>query len=59
MGCAKWRSDSKRNRLKILAGYARTDTVLSTATFGEIGRRIVEFEQGGKARAAYGAQLIN
>lgn len=31
---------------------------LMTATYQEIGRRIVEFEQGGEARAAYGAQLI-
>ncbi len=42
---------------------ARTETVrsvnaLMTATYWEIGRRIVEFEQGGEAMAAYGAQLI-
>jgi predicted nuclease of restriction endonuclease-like (RecB) superfamily len=29
-----------------------------TATYWEIGRRIVEFEQGGKARAEYGEALI-
>lgn len=29
-----------------------------TATYWEIGRRIVEFEQGGEARAAQGTQLI-
>ncbi len=46
-----------------LVDSARTETVrsvnaLMTATYQEIGRRIVEFEQGGEARAAYGAQLI-
>ena len=46
-----------------LVDSARTETVrsvnaLMTATYWEIGRRIVEFEQGGEARAAYGAQLI-
>lgn len=29
-----------------------------TATYWEVGRRIVEFEQGGKMRAGYGEQLI-
>jgi predicted nuclease of restriction endonuclease-like (RecB) superfamily len=29
-----------------------------TATYWEMGRRIVEFEQGGEKRAAYGKQLI-
>jgi len=29
-----------------------------TATYWEIGRRIVEFEQGGKAKAEYGQKLI-
>lgn len=46
-----------------LLDNARTETVRSinaimTATYWEIGRRIVEFEQGGEARAAYGTQLI-
>lgn len=46
-----------------LVDSARTETVrsvnaLMTATYWEIGRRIVEFEQGGEAVAAYGAQLI-
>ncbi|ETJ33350.1 hypothetical protein Q604_UNBC12190G0001, partial [human gut metagenome] len=36
----------------------RSVNALMTATYWEIGRRIVEFEQGGEARAAYGAQLI-
>ncbi len=31
---------------------------LMTATYWEIGRRIVEYEQGGKDRAEYGARLI-
>ncbi|HBE6261838.1 TPA: DUF1016 family protein [Escherichia coli] len=47
-----------------LVDSARTETVrsvnaLMTVTYWEIGRRIVEFEQGGEARAAYGAQLID
>jgi hypothetical protein len=29
-----------------------------TATYWEIGRRIVEFEQGGKVRAEYGERLL-
>lgn len=42
---------------------ARKDTVravnaLMTATYWEIGRRIVEFEQGGKQRAGYGEELL-
>lgn len=46
-----------------LVDTARTETVRSinaimTATYWEIGRRIVEFEQGGEARAAQGTQLI-
>lgn len=46
-----------------LVDTAHTETVrsinaLMTATYWEIGRRIVEFEQGGEARAAYGTQLI-
>ena len=31
---------------------------LMTATYWEIGRRIVEYEQGGKARAKYGEGLL-
>lgn len=46
-----------------LVDTAQTETVrsinaLMTATYWEIGRRIVEFEQGGETRAAYGIQLI-
>lgn len=46
-----------------LVDTAHTETVrsinaLMTATYWEIGRKIVEFEQGGEARAAYGIQLI-
>ena len=33
---------------------ARTVNALMTATYWEIGRRIVEFEQQGKDRAGYG-----
>lgn len=46
-----------------LVDTAHTETVrsinaLMTATYWEIGRRIVVFEQGGETRAAYGIQLI-
>ncbi|RQU53358.1 DUF1016 domain-containing protein [Burkholderia cenocepacia] len=37
---------------------ARTVNALMTATYWEIGRRIVEFEQGGEGRAAYGEAVI-
>lgn len=37
---------------------ARNINALMTATYWEIGRRIVEFEQGGEGRAAYGEALI-
>src|SRR5205809_3457546 len=37
---------------------ARTVNALMTSTYWEIGRRIVEFEQGGKARAEYGEELL-
>jgi predicted nuclease of restriction endonuclease-like (RecB) superfamily len=37
---------------------ARTVNVLMTATYWEVGRRIVEQEQGGGRRAGYGAALI-
>jgi hypothetical protein len=37
---------------------ARSVNALMTATYWEIGRRIVEFEQGGQERAAYGEALI-
>ena len=37
---------------------ARTVNAWMTATYWEIGRRIVEFEQGGEGRAAYGEALI-
>jgi predicted nuclease of restriction endonuclease-like (RecB) superfamily len=36
----------------------RTTNAIMTATYWEIGRRIVEFEQGGKQRAAYGEELL-
>lgn len=39
-------------------GAARAVNSLLTATYWEVGRRIVEFEQGGKARAKYGAELL-
>lgn len=37
---------------------ARAINGILTATYWEIGRRIVEFEQGGKARAEYGEALL-
>jgi Protein of unknown function (DUF1016). len=37
---------------------ARTINALMTATYWEIGRRIVEFEQGGEKRAEYGEGLL-
>ena len=37
---------------------ARTVNAIMTATYWEIGRRIVEHEQGGAKRAAYGKELI-
>jgi predicted nuclease of restriction endonuclease-like (RecB) superfamily len=37
---------------------ARVVNVVLTATYWEVGRRIVEFEQGGKARAGYGEALL-
>ncbi len=36
----------------------RSVNVLMTASYWEVGRRIVEFEQGGEGRAEYGAALI-
>jgi predicted nuclease of restriction endonuclease-like (RecB) superfamily len=38
---------------------ARAINAMMTATYWEIGRRIVEFEQGGKSRAEYGEQLLD
>jgi predicted nuclease of restriction endonuclease-like (RecB) superfamily len=37
---------------------ARSVNALMTATYWEIGRRVVEFEQGGENRAAYGQALL-
>ena len=37
---------------------ARTVNALMTATYWEIGRRIVDFEQRGKKRAGYGQVLL-
>jgi predicted nuclease of restriction endonuclease-like (RecB) superfamily len=36
----------------------RAVNALMTATYWEIGRRIVEFEQGGEKRAGYGVELL-
>lgn len=40
------------------AAAARSVNSLMTAAYWEIGRRIVEFEQGGRGRARYGEALI-
>src|SRR5262245_9807765 len=37
---------------------ARSVNTIMTATYWEIGRRIVELEQGGKQRAAYAQALL-
>ena len=37
---------------------ARTINTIMTATYWEIGRRIVDFEQGGEKRAEYGKELL-
>ena len=37
---------------------ARSVNALMTAAYWEVGRRIVEFEQGGEGRAGYGEALI-
>jgi predicted nuclease of restriction endonuclease-like (RecB) superfamily len=37
---------------------ARAVNAVMTATYWEIGRRIVEFEQGGRKRAGYGKELL-
>ena len=40
-------------------GAARAVNAILTATYWEVGRRIVDFEQGGKDRAGYGEALLN
>ena len=37
---------------------ARTVNAIMTATYWQIGRHIVEFEQSGEARASYGEELL-
>jgi predicted nuclease of restriction endonuclease-like (RecB) superfamily len=37
---------------------ARAVNAVMTATYWEVGRRIVEFEQGGKKRAEYGEEIL-
>jgi predicted nuclease of restriction endonuclease-like (RecB) superfamily len=36
----------------------RTTNAILTATYWEVGRQIVEYEQGGQARAVYGEELL-
>lgn len=38
---------------------ARSVNAVMTATYWEVGRRIVEFEQGGKTKPAYGEEVID
>ena len=38
---------------------ARTLNAFMTATYWEVGRRIVEFEQGGEKRAEYGEEVLS
>src|SRR5256885_6368442 len=38
---------------------ARVVNTIMTSTYWEIGRRIVEFEQGGRKKADYGQQLVD
>ncbi len=40
-------------------GAARAVNAILTTTYWEVGRRVVEFEQGGKPRAGYGEALLN
>jgi len=37
---------------------ARTVNSIMTATYWEMGRRLVEYEQGGRSRAEYGKALL-
>jgi len=37
---------------------ARTVNIIMTATYWQVGKRIVEFEQKGRGRASYGAKLL-
>lgn len=39
-------------------GVARSANAIMTATYWEIGRRIVEIKQQGKERAEYGEELL-
>lgn len=48
---AKLLEQARRSAVRTVNGILR-------ATYWEIGQRIVEFEQGGKARAAYGDELL-
>jgi predicted nuclease of restriction endonuclease-like (RecB) superfamily len=40
------------------AASVRAVNAVMTATYWEVGRRIIEFEQGGQARARYGSELL-
>lgn len=51
-------SDISRMLEQARRGAARSVNAILTATYWQIGRRIVEHEQGGKARAEYGEELL-
>src|SRR5579872_3124401 len=55
---ADLRSDITRLLEEARRQAARSINAIMTATYWEIGRRIVEFEQGGAERARYGEHLI-
>ena len=38
---------------------ARTVNIIMTATYWQVGRHLVEFEQAGERRAGYGQQLLD
>lgn len=50
-GFAELLEDARRTSARAVNG-------ILTATYWQVGRRIVEFEQGGQKRAAYGEQLL-
>jgi predicted nuclease of restriction endonuclease-like (RecB) superfamily len=55
--------DGLRADLSSLLGNARRQAaravnVVLTATYWEVGRRVVEFEQGGQTKAGYGEELL-
>ena len=56
--CGELRGEIAQLREVSRRTAARTVNGILTGTYWEIGRRIVQFEQGGAARAEYGAELL-